>query len=277
MPSQKQIFTFLLIASAIGLLIITVRRISDASCVYTDTIVCQFLRANKKIAEKNMQGTFEINAEVPLEVNWSKEKNMSVIRVQKEEEEILYTIIAPRYVYIKDYADNKWWREQKNTVENALSELPFNPELYFNNLQNLLTKENNIYRFVEETTCDEIECYRYQVTYPEQPDGEQLFIFFSKDSYTLISVFKAFESGTQTLSITYAHESVTEPTDIKVVSSGRNIFMEYTQLRDTKKTKNFEYLQQFQEDRMSAEGTTTIPYIENRATEESEINEELLQ
>ncbi|HRN69951.1 MAG TPA: hypothetical protein PLS49_02090 [Candidatus Woesebacteria bacterium] len=272
MPSQKHIYILLFVASIIGLAIITVRRVSDSSCIYTDKIICNFLKRNKNLVEQKMQGSYELYQEDLLKVTWRNNKNISEIQVYKDDEEMLHTIIASRYVYIQDYADNQWWREQKNTITNTLGGLPFNPEIYFPHLETILTDDRNNYRFIEETACGKEECYRYQVINPEQTPEEQLFVFFSKNNFKLQSIFEVQQEQTGRLHINYENTPIVEPAKTKIVSSGRNIFLEYIELQDKPKPKNFEYLQQFQQDRISAEGESTIPYVENMATEESTLN-----
>lgn len=274
MSSQKVIFIFLISASVIGLTFIFVRRFSEASCPQNDTRICQFLQKNKNISTQEMKGSYLSNQEdkTELVVQWQKKDELSSIQIQKDEEEILHTIVTSQYVFLKDYVDNKWWREQKNTVENSLIELPFNPELFFASIQELIRNNNTTYTFIEDISCGDEVCHRYQVIYPEQSEGEQLFIFFSTADFKLKSIFTVGNQGTGKLDIIYEELNIVEPTDIKIVSSGRNIFTEYIELRNKEVPKDFEYLREFQQQRLESEGSSTIPYVEEIATEESELS-----
>lgn len=274
MSSQKLVI-FLIIASLLGLSFIFINRILNGSCNIEDKKVCSFLQSNKKIDTTNMKGQFiskqnqAQNSE--LDVNWEKGQNNSHISINKQKDEILQAILSDKYVYIKDYSDGKWWREQKDVVSNSISELPFNPELYFTKLMEQLNKEDNTYTFVEETSCGQDSCYRYQVTNPTQAEKDQLFIFFDTRDYKLKSVFQVSDISTGELHVTYEDIQISEPTDYKIVSSGRNIFMEYLDLKEKEKPKNFEYLKQFQQQRIQSEGTSTIPYKELESSSEAVI------
>lgn len=218
-----------------------------------------------------MGGTYTSNQtdDVSLQIEWQKSADVSTIKIDRNENEILDAIIGPRYVYIKDYADNKWWREQKNIVENSLVELPFNPELFFTKLQTMLNNEETAYTYIEDIACGDEQCHRYQVTSANQKEGEQLFVFFSTTDFKLRSIFMVEDTSTGELNVVHKEVSIIEPENIKIVSSGRNIFAEYIELKDKEEQKNFEYLQQFQQQRLESEGTGTIPYVEDEATEEA--------
>ncbi len=273
MSSQKLVYFFLISASIVGLIVLTVRRISQASCQYDDAKVCSFVQKNQKLNEQNMKGQYKINQEgETLTINWEKEDEKSSIKIHKSNEEILHTILASRYVYIKDFADNKWWREQKNTVANALLELPFNPENYFVELTTIIQDKENVYSFIEETICGDEQCYRYRITNTKQLENEQFFVFFSTKDFKLRSVFKVKDEVSEQMDINYDKTVIQEPEEIKIVSSGRNIFLEYTELRDKEEPKNYEYLQQFQQQRLESEENSTIPYVEEIATGESTLS-----
>lgn len=274
MSSQKLVYFFLITASVIGLIILTVRRISQASCQYDDVYVCTFIRENRDLSQQNLEGisTIDFKNDGELDIKWEKTKEISTLQISKNNEEILHAILSNRYVYIKDYADNKWWREQKNTVANAIVELPFNPEVYIPEIVAKITKESNQFTYIEESACGEEVCYRYQIVNTELNDEEQLFVFFSKDNFKLKSVFEVTADSTKKINIGYSDVTIQEPEEIKIVSSGRNIFLEYTELKDKDEPKNFEYLQQFQKQRMQSEGNSTIPYVDETATDESTLS-----
>ncbi len=274
MSSQKLVYFFLIFASFIGLIILTVRRISEASCQYDDVRVCSFIKENKQLVTRDVKGhsLIDFKTDETLDIKWQKTSDNNVIQVTKNSEEILHTILTERYVYIKDYADSKWWREQRNTVANAILELPFNPEQYVSEISTKVEQEDNQFTFIEETSCGNEQCFRYQISNSEFTNEEQLFVFFSKDNYKLKSTFEVNADATRKVEIEYEDITIEEPKDIKIVSSGRNIFLEYTELRKKNETKNFEYLQQFQKQRMQSEGDTTIPYIDKTATEESTLS-----
>lgn len=272
MSSQKLIFTFLIIASIVGLSLIFIRRFSQASCPQDDVRICSFIQTNREITKEEMNGSYIVNQDdAELSISWQKKEKLSSVQINKSENEILNTIIDPRYVYIKDESDNKWWREQRNTVLNALNELPFNPELFFTSFESIIKEPSTQYMYIEDRECGDEQCHRYKVTYPEQTEKDQMFIYFSTTDFKLRSVFLVEDKTTEELDITYSTNPIAVPQNIKIVSSGRNIFTEYIELRDKEEVKDYEYLRQFQQERMESEGSSTIPYREEVASDESSI------
>lgn len=73
MSSQKLVYTFLIIASILGLSFIFVRRFSEARCPQNDTNLCAFLRKNKTIAGEDLQGTYEyVKEDLEMQIDWVK-------------------------------------------------------------------------------------------------------------------------------------------------------------------------------------------------------------
>jgi hypothetical protein len=267
MSSQKGIIIFLILSSLIGLSFIFIRKASQAACPSEDQRVCAFVRKNNKISEKTMKGSYEQVSEEEennLQVNWEKGESINRIKVKKNGNELLDVITSERYLFIKDYSDNLWWRQEKARMLNSIEELPFIPEMYFVKLNEIIKDERTTYKFIQEASCGSKTCYRYQVIYPELKEEDQLFIFFEKEGELLNSIFIADERGTGEIKISYADVTTVEPEKVKIAPDSRNLFLDYLDKKKQQEDKNYEYLKQFEQQRKEAEQSvsTNFKYVE---------------
>ncbi len=264
MSSQKLAFYLLILASIVGLSVIFVRRYTQASCPQDDRRICSFIHKSKRNNVVNATGTYlHINPDnQELHINWVQNGKLRSMQISKQEEPILESIFAERYVYVKDTKDDQWWREERYRVGNSLQELPFNPEAFFSDLSTLLTDERTVYTYVNEVNCMDEQCYRYQVLHPDMEEEEQLFVLFSQTTAQLRSVLRVKDDERGELEISYETKTITEPEKVKVVPAGKNIFLEYVELKDQEEEKDFEYLKQFQQERLESEGAEVIEYVE---------------
>ncbi len=273
MSAQKLAYIFLIAASIVGLSVIFIKRFSEASCPQNDRNLCSFIKKNKDISKAEIEGTYTYVAEdKALQIDWSKKGDMSTLQINKGKDSILDAIFATRYLYIKDNSDGKWWREEKSKVENTLSELPLYPELFFPKLESLLNDDRTTFTALKDVPCGDSLCLRYKVINPDQKEKDQVFIAFSKEDFKLRSVMLIQAQDRGDMTISYDPVSISEPEDVKIVSAGKNIFLEYMDQRDTKEEKTFDYVEQFQKERLKSEGSTSIEYVENTPTPEPSIS-----
>jgi hypothetical protein len=138
----------------------------------------------------------------------------------KEEDgtkEISQMVIIGDTTYVKDYADNKWWKQTTKPEETEdVAETP-------NDLKEELTMEDpSLYKNLGTEACGNLTCYKYEQTFKDSP-GTRTFWFDTK-KYLLRKEVSAYGEFSTTIEYEYDGISITAPSPTKDVPEDRNIY-----------------------------------------------------
>lgn len=139
----------------------------------------------------------------------------------KEEDgtkEISHIIMIGDTTYLKDYSDNKWWK-QISKPEETPTETPEKPE----DLKTELMQEDpSLYKNLGTEACGNLTCYKYEQTFKDSP-GKRTFWFDNKQ-YLLRKETAGYGEFSTTIEYSYDGISITVPSPTKDVPEGRNIY-----------------------------------------------------
>lgn len=127
-------------------------------------------------------------------------------------------------IYVKDYSDNKYWRQTLQPEE-----IKQGDEAEFQDPQNLeseFKKPNVTYKFLGKEACGNLTCFKYEESDPTSQSGTRTFWFDDK-KYLLRK--EAFMFGEFSLTNDYNYEgiSVKAPSQTKEVPAGKNVYDYY--------------------------------------------------
>lgn len=268
---QLSVIVLLLIASIIGIVILFVRNAMVTPCNQSDKQICSFLGNYKNMGRQPMEGVYTVtnqNDESIYTVSWIKDKESRSISAMQEEEAILDAVILKEYLYLKDYSDNKWWKQNISDAPENQSYLPFDPYQYFAELDPVLFDWQTTYTRIGEIICGSNKCIRYQVGSAKQSEDLQRFIYINSDNFQLYGIVDANSSSAHEVTLTASEKSIYEPKETKIPPKDKNIFLDYLVRREREREKQLEYLKEFQSQREKAEELQSdLPkYVEESAT-----------
>lgn len=253
---QLSVIVLLIIASLIGLSVLFVRKAFMFSCAQTDPAVCKFLENYSHMSKRPMEGLYTVmnqNDESTNIIFWQKDNNNRAISAIQEGETILEAVISEDYLYLKDYTDNKWWKQKITNTPLSESYLPFDPYRYFIELEPILFDPQTIYTFIGKAKCGDADCIRYKVTSPKSSKDLQRFIYVTSDNQISI-VVDANTSSSHEIKMSFSNKLISEPQETKIATEDTNIFLDYVTRREKEREKKLEYLKEFQSVREKVEG-----------------------
>ncbi|MDP3973929.1 MAG: hypothetical protein Q8P92_03795 [Candidatus Daviesbacteria bacterium] len=142
-----------------------------------------------------------------------------------------HLIILGDTTYLKDYSDNKWWKqtikpEEIPDEEGAEEPKDFKEEYSQPDLQ---------YKSLGKEDCGShasgLTCFKYEQIFPDSPETKRFFWFDDKD-YLLRKDQAGFGEFIATIEYSYDNINITTPSPTKDVPEGRSIY-EYSLGSDT--------------------------------------------
>lgn len=131
-------------------------------------------------------------------------------------------------IYLKDYSDNKWWKQTiKPEKQKEEKEAPEEPK----DFKEEYSKPNLSFKALGKEACGNLTCFKYEQTIPETPDVKRIFWFDDKD-YLLRKEQGGFGEFIVTIEYSYDGINIQAPSPTKDVPEGRNIY-EYSSGSDT--------------------------------------------
>ena len=139
----------------------------------------------------------------------------------KEEDgskEISHQIIIGDTTYLKDYSDNKWWK-QTAKPEASPTETPETPE---DLKEELAMEDPSLYKNLGTEACGSLTCYKYEQTFKDFP-GKRTFWFDNKQ-YLLRKEESGYGEFTTKVEYSYDGISISAPSPTKDVPEGKSIY-----------------------------------------------------
>ena len=141
--------------------------------------------------------------------------------------EIKHQITIGDTIYLKDYSDNKWWKQtikpekQKEEKEKTNQEKP-------KDFKEEYSKPNIVYKSLGKEACGpsakELTCFKYEMQLdPANPEVKRTFWFDDKD-YLLRKDQGGFGEFIATVEYSYDGINITAPSPTKDVPEGKNIY-----------------------------------------------------
>lgn len=126
--------------------------------------------------------------------------------------------------YIKDFTDNKWWKQVAKIEANETEKAPFEvPDI--NEIKEEFTKKQGAFEYKQLGTesCDNLTCYKYQETSSGREEGVRTFWFDNQD-FLLRKEENTFGEFISTNVYSYNNIDISVPSPIKEVPTGKSIY-----------------------------------------------------
>lgn len=139
--------------------------------------------------------------------------------------EIKHIIIIGDTTYLKDYADNKWWKQTIKLEEQKEEEkAPEEPK----DFKEEYSKPNITYKSLGKEACGPsagsgLTCFKYEQILPESPEVKRIFWFDDKD-YLLRKDQAGFGEFIATVEYSYDGINIQAPSPTKDVPEGKSIY-----------------------------------------------------
>lgn len=133
-------------------------------------------------------------------------------------------IVIGDTTYIKDFTDNKWWKqttqpgELDDSVESQIEEYQTDPvedQQEFQGMQ---------YKNLGEEPCGNLTCHKYEETNPVMTDGGTRTFWFDTKDYLMRKEEAGYGEFSSSSEYSYDNISVEAPSPTKDVPEGRNIY-----------------------------------------------------
>lgn len=147
--------------------------------------------------------------------------NYGLITQDKSGKEKTHLIVIGDTTYVKDYKDNKWWKQvaKKEEVKDE-KEQEAKPQDF---KEEFSKKKDVEYKQLGTELCDSFTCYKYQEIDPENKEGKRTF-WFDNQNYLLRKEEYTFGEFTTTVAYSYDNISIDAPSETKDVPEGKNIY-----------------------------------------------------
>lgn len=126
--------------------------------------------------------------------------------------------------YIKDFTDNKWWKQKSeptaedDQVASQIEEYTIDPE------EEQTQYAQMQYKNLGEETCGDLTCHKYEETDPNTSDSGIRTFWFDTEDYLLRKEVAEYGEFSSTNLYSYDDISVDEPSPTKDVPEGRSIY-----------------------------------------------------
>ncbi|MCL5093834.1 MAG: hypothetical protein M1355_01775 [Patescibacteria group bacterium] len=209
-----------------------------AQCKYKDATICRHLYNLKEIkymsAKSAMTDKSGKKSEYAYDMNGDRYHTIAT----ENGKEIFNTIAIADKVYMKDYSDNKWWMSKNNKdVEKNFDE--FEPDYQ---VEENDTKTQIAYKYIGKEKVNGVNCYKYQVSDPNNKDMTEDLIWFDTKDYLLRKMSSKDKDGnTYEETFSYNKVEINEPSPVKEATSQLDML---GGLRNALPNENIDQMQQ---------------------------------
>lgn len=138
--------------------------------------------------------------------------------------EIKNMIMMGDTTYLKDYSDNKWWKQTVKSGEPEEEEMSDQPV----DFKEEYSQPNLKFKSLGKEPCGNMTCFKYEQEFTEELQGKRIF-WFDDNEYLLRKDQAGYGEFIATLEYTYDGINITEPSPTKDVPEGKSIY-EYQNL-----------------------------------------------
>ncbi len=190
--------------------------VAESQCKNEDKNVCKYLFSWLTAQEYAVKTTSKIGGmkvETLLETSTGGSSHYETWEGGKETSNM---IVIGSTTYIKDYSDNKWWKQTStDTADEPTSTKDFAPII--NNMEKGGEfKDNNTYRFIAKEPCEKLTCFKYQVISEAAGNDVEIFVWFDDKKFLTRKQTTKTPDGSVSESVyTYGKVEIKEPSPVK--------------------------------------------------------------
>ncbi len=243
-----------------GVVFISIRvaKTNSVFCKYSDPYLCSFVSSVSGGSLKKLQGDYtESHQNIQVyQAEWKLSGDDQEMLYKDDVSEQMHVIMVDDKVYLKDYADGRWWEQPMEKMQEYETQLPFEPAVFIGNLKSSI-ENNNLY-FIQEDVCGADNCRKYALNIQDN-EMKRLFIFLSEKDRSLKRVQVQKEDLVQELRIHNEKPQIEKPKhDVKIAKAGENIFVENFLQRTQQSKKIPDYVKEFEQIRLQEEDINPI-------------------
>jgi hypothetical protein len=139
--------------------------------------------------------------------------------------------------YTLDYSDNKWFKMTLKPEETEAKEAEMKDEV---SLEDDLTEDNTIYKFITKEACGSLTCFKYLLDVAD-PDGMKQYVWFDDREYLTRKVRMEDGKGMFSESVySYGNVSITAPSPTKEGAPGIGAGEGYSEEEAQKMMKQYQ-------------------------------------
>ena len=258
--SKRLILSVFIATILVGVILITFRvvKMTSVFCKYSDPYLCSFVSNVSAGNLKKLQGDYiESHQNIQVyQAEWKLSGNDQEMLYKDDVSEQMHVIMVDDKVYLKDYADGRWWEQPIDKMQEYETKLPFEPSVFIGNLKSSI-ENSNLY-IIQEDVCGADNCRKYALNLQDN-EMKRIFIFLSEQDRSLKKVQVQKENLIQELRIHNVKPQIEKPThDIKIAKAGENIFVENFLQRTQQSKKTPDYVKEFEQIRLQEEDGQSI-------------------
>jgi len=177
----------------------------NPNCELKDPDLCKFINNWKALSNFTVSTTTkDKSGETSESVFELAGEAKSHIRASQNGKDVMDMIIIDDTTYTKDFSDGKWWKYTYKEGENEeIKDLTKKDE--FNDVPT--GEDKTQYKAMGKEPCGDMNCFKYQVIDPEDPDTIQ-YIWFDDKEYKLRKQTITTKDG-ETTEATFSYNTVT--------------------------------------------------------------------
>jgi hypothetical protein len=220
-------------------------------CVGRDKEICKMLTHLKSHLTSSSQGDYSNNDS--MSVTWGIQENSYQFTYLINKDEVMRVIGTEDMMYVRDYADNRWWKQPVKLVEQYNIQLPFEPQPYTQHILEVLLDKNTTYTATQAKTCSARNCVQYQVI--NKNAGLEMIISIDREENVLKAIEVKKGGVTEMVTVQFEQLDLIEvpKTDIKIASSNQNIFLDMVYQLEPQKERVPTYVDLIEKQREQAE------------------------
>lgn len=205
-------------------------------CQYDDSNLCQFVNTMPEA----LAGEFLTPQGTRIVWKWNQ-ANQEVIQM-RQGTEIFHVIHVDDTVYVKNIAEDRWWRQTREESSSYGTQLMFDPSEYFSSLKSALHSKDTEITPLGSGKTAQGSCRMYRVKSNDQYD-----ICVDRGKLVMIQLTNALQSM-----VSESEVAITAPQyGITDAPPGKNIMLDALENATSRSTPS--YVRQFEQERIEAE------------------------
>lgn len=215
-------------------------------CQEDDVRVCSLMDQLELDSSTRLHGTYtESHQSAQLfTIQWAVDKSFREIIKTEANTETMHLIYADAVVYLRDYSDDKWWKQSTNVVDTFDITLPFDPTTFFNNLVKDIQDPQNSLSYTHQDACGTKMCY---VLTMKKANAQTAQFFLDEATDQLQQIVIASSDIEQKVVLDYKEFKVKVPIEnIKIASENQNIFFENFLQQSSAEKQKPKYIEEFE-------------------------------
>lgn len=199
------------------------KTILNDQCSLKDRELCKYINkiaSNPKLFQegltmKTTTTTGKTVTEGIFEIASDKETRMVSTNNGKE---VMQIITINNTTYIKDYADNKWWKNTTKTDDTKPNSNLIDTKKIEAEFKNQVKEMeiNTTYKFIGKEKCGSLNCFKYQMNIKGMGETTTQYLLFDDVEYLMREMITEDKTGTKSIiEYLYGRVKISEPSPVK--------------------------------------------------------------